>query len=116
MGHIAKDFWFNKNIAESNTVTSCSKKTYEDEWEIKASFEVEEQSAFIVIEAERIDYEKDWIVDLGCSNHMTGDKQKLHNLTRYKGNRVVTTNNSRLPIAHIGQTVITPRYNPNQSH
>lgn len=46
---------------------------------------------------------------------MTGDKQKLQNLSEYKGSRVVVTaDNSRLPIAHIGKTIVTPRYNSNQ--
>ncbi|KAM0986171.1 hypothetical protein ACFX2C_013370 [Malus domestica] len=46
---------------------------------------------------------------------MTGDKQKLQNLSEYKGGRVVVTaDNSRLPIAHIGKTIVTPRYNSNQ--
>lgn len=63
----------------------------------------------------RIDYENDWIVDSGCSNHMTGDKEKLQNTTEYKGGRmVVTANNTRLPIAHIGKTVITLRFSPSQ--
>ncbi|KAM1176074.1 hypothetical protein ACFX2I_028356 [Malus domestica] len=45
---------------------------------------------------------------------MTGDKKKLQSLTKYKGGRlVVTANDSRLPIAHIGKTVIEPRYNTN---
>ncbi|KAF2320518.1 hypothetical protein GH714_027917 [Hevea brasiliensis] len=37
-----------------------------------------------------------------CSNHMTGDKEKLQDLSEYKESRVVVTvNNSKLPIAHI---------------
>ncbi|KAE8722922.1 putative LRR receptor-like serine/threonine-protein kinase [Hibiscus syriacus] len=40
--------------------------------------------------------------DSSCSNHMTGDKHKLQNLSEYNGGRVVvTTDNSRLPITHI---------------
>ncbi|KAF2283627.1 hypothetical protein GH714_012534 [Hevea brasiliensis] len=39
----------------------------------------------------------------GSSNHMTGDKEKLQSLLEYKGSRVVVTaNNSKLSIAHIG--------------
>lgn len=39
-----------------------------------------------------------------------GDKQKLQDLTEYKGGRlVVTTNNSKLSIAHIGKTIVVPR-------
>lgn len=39
----------------------------------------------MVTTPEQIDYENDWIFDSGCSNHMTGDKEKLQNLTEYKG-------------------------------
>lgn len=46
---------------------------------------------------------------------MTGDKEKLQNLTEHKSNHVVViANNSRLPITQIGKTVVVPRYNPNQ--
>ncbi|KAH7863291.1 hypothetical protein Vadar_015792 [Vaccinium darrowii] len=62
-----------------------------------------------------INYNDDWIVDSGYSNHMTGDKKKLSNLSAYKGDRVVvTTNNSRLPTTHIGKTVINPRFSPSE--
>lgn len=62
-----------------------------------------------------INYKDDWIVDSGCSNHMTGDKEKLSSLSAYRGDRVViTANNSRLPITHIGKTVINPRFSPNE--
>ncbi|KAJ0007182.1 hypothetical protein Pint_29245 [Pistacia integerrima] len=50
-----------------------------------------------------------------CSNHMTGDRQKLQSLSEHKGNRVVVTvDNSRLQITHIGKTIVIPRYNSNQ--
>ena len=43
---------------------------------------------------------------------MTGDKGKFSSIKKYKGERViVTTNNSRLSIAHIGETIVVPRYN-----
>jgi len=42
---------------------------------------------------------------------MTGDKEKLQNLSEYKGSRVVVTaNNSKLPIAHIGNTVVSRQH------
>lgn len=45
---------------------------------------------------------------------MMSDKQELQNLTEYKGSRiVVTTDNSRLAIAHIGKAIFTPWYNSN---
>lgn len=56
---------------------------------------------------EQIDYEEDWIIDSGCSNHMTGDEKKLQDKKEYKGSRVVVTaNNSQLPFAQIGNTTI----------
>ena len=46
---------------------------------------------------------------------MTGNRYKLENMSEYKGSRVVVTaNNSRLLIAHIGKAIVTPRYNSNQ--
>lgn len=58
----------------------------------------------------KVDYQQNWIVDSGCSNHMTGDEGKLTSISEYKGGRVVVTaNNSKLPIAHIGNTMIAPQ-------
>ena len=69
----------------------------------------------IVVALKRIDYESDWIVDSGCSNHMTGDREKLKNTIKYKGSHMmVKANNERLPITHIGKTTIVPHYSPNQ--
>jgi Zinc knuckle len=114
-GHMAKDCWSKKKSAESNIATSSSKEKCEDDWDVEASYAVEEVELAFTAMDERIDYENDWIVDSGCSNHMTGDKQKFENLSEYKGNRVVViANNSRLPIAHIGKTVVTPRYSPEE--
>ncbi|KAE8663053.1 hypothetical protein F3Y22_tig00113123pilonHSYRG00166 [Hibiscus syriacus] len=116
MGHMAKDCWTKKKPVESNTATSCSKENSEDGWDAEALFSTEEEElALTVTTPERIDYKNDWIVDSGCSNHMTGDKQKLQNLSEYNGGRVVVTaDNSRLPITHISKTIVTPRYNTNQ--
>jgi hypothetical protein len=61
---------------ENNAVTS----KIEDEWDVEALFVIEEEKdelAFTTIISNQINYEKDWIVDSGCSNHMTGDKEKL---------------------------------------
>jgi hypothetical protein len=43
---------------------------------------------------------------------MTGKTEKLHNLSEYKGKReVVTANNARLPVTHIGDTIIESCFN-----
>ena len=58
-----------------------------------------------------INYEDDWIIDFGCSHHMTGDKEKFMSMSEYKRSRVViTANNSEFPITHIGKAVVTPRF------
>ncbi|RVW35720.1 Retrovirus-related Pol polyprotein from transposon RE1 [Vitis vinifera] len=45
---------------------------------------------------------------------MTGDKEKLQDLSEYKGRHmVVTANNSKLPIAHIVNMVVSSQYNTN---
>ncbi|KAG6760931.1 hypothetical protein POTOM_034119 [Populus tomentosa] len=37
----------------------------------------DDEQAFTTNMSDQIDYESDWIVDSGCLNHMTGDKEKL---------------------------------------
>ncbi|KAG6528974.1 hypothetical protein ZIOFF_011166 [Zingiber officinale] len=76
--------------------------TNKSDWDAEALFAAEENEVAFTTMSDKINYKNDWIVDSGCSNHMTGDKEKLQNLFEYKGARMVmTTNNSRLPIAHI---------------
>lgn len=57
---------------ESNVVTSKSK----DKWDVEASFAAKEEST-LTVTSEQINYEKDWIIDSGCLNHITRDKGKL---------------------------------------
>ncbi|KAE8689487.1 putative disease resistance protein [Hibiscus syriacus] len=116
MGHMAKDCWTKKKHVESNIATSSSKENSEDGWGAEALFATEEEElALTVTTPEQIDYKNDWIVDSGCSNHMTGVNQKLQNMYEYNGGRVVVTaDNSRLPITYIGKTIVMPRYNTNQ--
>ena len=87
-----------------------------DDWDAEVSFAVEvEEVALMATIPGQIDYNKDWIVNSGCSNHMTSDKEKLLNMIEYKGGRVVViANNSRLLIAHIGKTVIVSQFGSNQ--
>ena len=113
---MAKDCQSKKKHVESNAATSNLKENSEDGWDAEALFTKEEEElALMATTPELIDYKNDWIIDSGCSNHMTGDKQKLQNMSEYKGGRVVVTaDNSRLPIAHIGKTIVMPRYSSNQ--
>uniref|UniRef100_A0A2N9J3P0 Uncharacterized protein n=1 Tax=Fagus sylvatica TaxID=28930 RepID=A0A2N9J3P0_FAGSY len=94
---------------------SMIEPTEEEEMAVTSIVEEDEEMALAVANPEQVNYREDWIVDSGCSNHMTGDKEKLQNMSKYKGKRVVvTTVNTRLPIAHIGETLITPRFNAEQ--
>ncbi|RVW66421.1 Retrovirus-related Pol polyprotein from transposon TNT 1-94 [Vitis vinifera] len=72
-GHMAKDCWSKKGLVESNAATSKS----EDEWDTQAFFVVIGELAFIATTSKQIHYEKDWIIDSGYSNHMTGMKKNL---------------------------------------
>ena len=73
-----------------------------------------EAPAFAAITDPVVNYNEDWIIDSGCSNHMTNDDKKLEDMTDYKGRRVVLmADNSRLSISHVGKAVI-PRYGPQQ--
>jgi hypothetical protein len=73
-----------------------------------------EVPAFAATIDPKIDYNEDWIIDSGYSNHMTNDDKKLEDMTNYKGGReVLIADNSRLAISHVGKTTI-PRYGPHQ--
>lgn len=123
-GHFARDCWRPKRV-EGNAATSTQHDS-EEEWDFQASYAVVEdpqnisednitrpnmEMALTAIDEKQINYKDDWIVDSGCSNHMTGDKKKLMGTSEYQGEQVVVTaNNSRLPITHIGSTIIVPHY------
>lgn len=59
----------------------------------------------------RVNYENDWIIDSGCLNHLTGDIKKLEDLEKYKGSQRY---NSKLYITHVGKTIISHRFSPEQ--
>ncbi|KAG6520799.1 hypothetical protein ZIOFF_017859 [Zingiber officinale] len=110
---MAKDCWAKKKFVQSNTATSNPKENSEDDWDAEALFATEENEVAFTTMSDKINYKNDWIVDSGCSNHMTSDKEKLQNLSEYKGTcMVVTTNNSRLPIAHIVFDEASSWWNP----
>ena len=48
-----------------------------------------EAPAFAATIEPMLNYKEDWIIDSGCSNHMTNDDMKLEDMTDYKGRRVV---------------------------
>ena len=68
---MARDCWLKNEVTKSNVATFKQG----DEWDAHAFFTTIEEAAFIATTSEHIDYEKDWIIDLGCSNHMIGNKE-----------------------------------------
>ncbi|KAH0703207.1 hypothetical protein KY285_017485 [Solanum tuberosum] len=128
-GHYARDCWYKK--AEGNVATSTQNKKDEEVWDFETSYAIEETNqqeklvtchsnkeeeiALATVSEKLVDYEHDWIIDLGCSNHMTGDEKKLINMSEYKGGRVVVTaNNSKMPITHIDKMVFVPHHSSRQ--
>nr|DAD18879.1 TPA_asm: hypothetical protein HUJ06_020342 [Nelumbo nucifera] len=119
-GHYARECWYNKRMSvEGNTTISSSQqgdKGSEEEWEAEASYciiepgehgcSVEDYSTVSAPNPGIVYYSRDWIVDSGCSNPMTGDKQKFQSMSEYKG---------KLPITHIGQALCIPRFNKEEA-
>ncbi|CAI0628248.1 unnamed protein product [Linum tenue] len=105
---------------EGNAVTSREEHQSEEEWDLEAmvaSAEVVEEESrseeqALTVQSQGMNYNKNWIFDSGCSDHMTGDKENLNVTTKYKGRRVVVTaNNTKLPIAHVGNAIIASSSN-----
>ena len=108
-----------ENVATSKSQEQSAQESsgYEETWDAEAAVAIassqveenEEVALAVVPKEEKINYRSDWIIDSGCSNHMTGDVQKLEDLEKYKGNQViVTANNSKLPIRYVGKKKVTP--------
>lgn len=66
---------------KSNAATSNIIEKSENDWDVQAFFAAKEELALTATTSEQIDYENEWIFDSGCSDHMTGDKEKLQNLS-----------------------------------
>ncbi|KAL8153640.1 hypothetical protein V2J09_011400 [Rumex salicifolius] len=129
-GHFVRDC--RVKIVEGNSVEAKPRRTCqeesEEEWDGVASYttieEEEEELALTstVVETpsteacvadsvkkERINYEKDWIVDSGCSHHMTGDMSKFTKMRKYEGREaVITADNTMHPVQHVGDLTISP--------
>lgn len=122
-GHYARNCWSKK--IEGNVATSSKNEDAgEEDWNFDTSFFVEEKDiadargkgpteehALNAVCEQSVDYKNDWIVDSGCSNHMTGDESKLSSITKYIGDRViVTADNTHLSISHVGKTQLPQKY------
>ncbi|KAF7815252.1 Retrovirus-related Pol polyprotein from transposon TNT 1-94 [Senna tora] len=99
-GHFARECWRPKRT-EGNAVTYAQQNSEEEEWDFRPSKGLEEIAASCIEEKEdevalvnmnnnSVNYKEDWIIDSGCSNHMTGDR------------------------AHVGSTTMVPRYSSEQ--
>ena len=100
------------SIVEDQSILSEKKRSFLDniwskeELEIALTNYMVSASSMKEVTLEQPYYTTVWIVDYGCSNHMTGDEQKLIKKTEYMGMKmVVTVNDAKLPIAHVGDSV-----------
>ncbi|KAJ4972418.1 hypothetical protein NE237_005517 [Protea cynaroides] len=119
LGHFARECRSPKKVEEGNSVVSNTHisnddnhpigcRTKDQEWEEFILPEHQVNAALILVDEETT-YSKEWIIDSGCSNHMTGDERKFLSKYDYKGKRiVVTANNAKLPIAHVSSVTCTP--------
>ncbi|XP_077232082.1 uncharacterized protein LOC143866437 [Tasmannia lanceolata] len=96
-GHFARDCWSKRVEGNAATFTQ-NENDNENEWDFQASLAVEdptelaasciiepeEESALVTVSDKLINYDDDWIVDSECSNHMTGDMEKLTDMMEYK--------------------------------
>ncbi|KAJ4980253.1 hypothetical protein NE237_031090 [Protea cynaroides] len=130
VGHFARECLSPKKVEEGNSVVSNTPVSNDDSEDERGAFistiedhpiacrtEDQEWEEFMLPE-HQVDaalvtkdtaYSKEWIIDSGCSNHMTGDERKFVSKNDYKGKRiVVTANNAKLPIAHVRSVSCTP--------
>ena len=107
-GHIKK--FCHLKLRDEDTNTAYEVEEFDDiKWEQCFSIEVIDQPVDMastmhttgVIDS--IDYEKEWIVDSGCSHHATGDANLLSDVRPHEGKRVImTVDNSLHPVMKEG--------------
>ncbi|KAF2301903.1 hypothetical protein GH714_030271 [Hevea brasiliensis] len=122
LGHFAQYCRLKKQSVERNLATNAQES--DEEGDFLAFFanatynditKKTKEVSLIAYNDKLVDYKKDWIVESGCSNHITGDRKRLCNMSKYKGGMVViTVDNSKLPIENVDSTMIVPRFSPNQ--
>ena len=73
---------------ESNVASSNMEM--EEKWDAEVLYAIEEDElALMATMGDHINYENNWIVDSGCSNHITGDQSKLQDKKEYKGSHMI---------------------------
>ncbi|KAJ0868283.1 putative RNA-directed DNA polymerase [Helianthus annuus] len=92
---------------KTNDVGNSATIEHEDGWDVEALVaHTEDVVAFTATTEDKRNRLDEWIMDSGASNHLTGDKERLQNPTKYGGSRVVViADNSKHSIAHIGDVM-----------
>lgn len=98
-GHMARD------CKQPKAKGNAAEVEREEPWDIEANMtQVEEIPVLTVTTKPKSNRLEEWIIDSGCSNHLTGEKEKLSKCKKYTGERVVViADNSRHQIANIGE-------------
>nr|KAJ0210601.1 hypothetical protein LSAT_V11C400160610 [Lactuca sativa] len=104
-GHMARNCP-QQRMEEGNAATAQEEEAWDDE----ARFAQDEHAMALATTTETSKNKLDeWVVDSGCSNHMTRDKNIIQNPVKYGGSRVVViVDNSKLKIAHVGDVQFHP--------
>ena len=72
-GRKSKDCWSKKEFVERDVASS--NMDMDEEWDTTTICVIEEDKiAFMVMMGEHVDCKDDWIIDSGCSNHMTDNQ------------------------------------------
>ncbi|KAK3014348.1 hypothetical protein RJ639_008941 [Escallonia herrerae] len=107
IGHIKK--YCRVKLVKANTACEnddCDKLKWEQCFSIEtAQKQGKELGASDQIEAfvNYVDYKKEWILDSGCSHHVTGNSELVSNIHKHNGDRVIiTADNSIHPVVNEG--------------
>ena len=104
-----------------NSLYANEKEEEEEESNQRKS---EDELGFVAIKEDSLDKEireestlisqverKDWIIDSGCSHHMTGDMRKFVKLKSHDGGIVKVGNNAACHITEIGSLTLVGKTN-----
>ncbi|KAL8088766.1 hypothetical protein AgCh_038521 [Apium graveolens] len=123
-GHIKR--FCRSRFVERNASISQNKEDNSDDWGTCLSTETSDLISYVqesvltsfdrsVLENRlaAINYSKDWIIDSGCSHHLTGDGSLLSSQKEYMGDKaIVTADNSIHPVRTEGNVKVKATEGP----
>lgn len=98
-GHLAKNFWYNKDKGATKVKEEKENLACQD------SDDFEDMVVMATATDDHVD-SKIWFLDLGCSNHMSGQKMWLAYFESSKKSKVKFVDNISLQVEGTGDIVI----------